>query len=104
MKDEKMKRINLMLDLSTLEATDGLIAEIKRKGGKPLSRSEVVRASCRAIEETLRRLGMGLPVVESGEELREVLVGWIISAEQRSRKLGQIHTSTPGGETDETRP
>jgi GTP1/Obg family GTP-binding protein len=97
MKIEKMKRINLMLDQATLAATDTLIAEIQRKGGKALSRSEVVRAVCRAVEESLRRLDMGLPVLESGDELRETLVDWIIEAEQASQKLALIHTSTPAG-------
>jgi len=92
-----MKRINLMLDLATLQATDSLIVEIQRKGGKELSRSEVVRAVCCAVEEALRRLGIWLPVLESGEELRETLFDWITKAEQSSRKLALIHTSTTAG-------
>ena len=97
MRIEKMKRINLMLDQATLVATDTLIAEIQRKGGKALSRSEVVRAVCRAVEESLKRLGMGLRGLESGEELREALVEWIIEAEQANRKLALIHTHAPAG-------
>jgi len=83
--------------LATLEATDRLIAEIQRMGGKELSRSEVVRAVCRAVEESLRRLGMELPILESGEELREVLLEWITEAERSSRKLALIHTPTTAG-------
>ena len=93
----KMKRINLMLDLATLQATDRLIAEIQRKGGQELSRSAIVRAVCCAVEEALRKLGMGLPVLESDEELRETLFEWITEAEQSSRKLALIHTSTTAG-------
>ena len=97
MSTDKMKRINLMLDLATLEAADGLIAEIQRKGGKELSRSEVVRAVCRAVEEALRRLDMGLPVLESGDELRETLLEWIIESEQSIQELARIHTIAPAG-------
>ncbi len=97
MKTDRMKRINFMMDAATLEATDRLIAEVKKFGGKELSRSEVMRATCRAVEEAIRRMAMVLPVLQSGEELREALADWIIEAEQASQEFARIHTCTKAG-------
>lgn len=95
MKTDRMKRVNLMMDAATLEAIDRLIAEVKKAGGKNISRSAVVRAVCRAVEESIRRMAMTLPALESGEELREALADWIIEAEQASQELAHIHTTAP---------
>jgi len=87
-----MKRHNIMLEARTLTAIDSLAAEVRRKGGTKLTRSAILRACTGAVEGALRRCDVGLPEIDSGEELEACLRDWMIENELESRKL---HTYTP---------
>jgi len=97
MKAGQMKQINFMMDTATIEATDRMITEAKRAGGKTFASWKVLHMALCAVEAAAGRMEMRLPLLEPGEEMPEALCEWIIQAEKASRTLAKIHTSTTNG-------
>lgn len=85
-----MRRNNFMTDDDTLAALDRIAAENVRRGGPPLSRSEVLRAIVRAVNHTLVQRGLWFSAASDGEALCKGMRSWLGEAE--AARQAAIHT------------